>query len=84
MGEELGRLKIEQVIYLAIMCELLEERFGETFVAMCQEVQSEIVLLCSDVPLHLALDCVAKKFDDPSSSLKQRLMESMQSHKSDM
>lgn len=84
MTEEFGRLRIEQILYLAIMFELIEERFGNMFVAMCEDVQSDIVLICSDVPPRVAIESLVKKFETPTLSLKTLLIAGMQQPQKDL
>lgn len=84
MHEEFGRLRIEQIMYLAVLCDLLEEQYGETFVAMCQSVQTDIVLVCSDVPPRVAIECLVKKFETPTVSLKELLIAGMQQSQKDL
>jgi len=84
MTEEFGRLRIEQIMYLAILCDLLEEQYGEVFVQMCQEVQADIILICSDVPPRVAIECLIKKFETPTLSLKTLLIASMQQPQADV
>lgn len=72
-----GKIRIERVVYLALMDELLEERYGEPFIVMCNAVQEEVVLLCSQVPLHIAIECVNQKFENPKFSIKHGLITAM-------
>lgn len=73
-----GYIKIEHVVYLALMYELIEERYGPVFIPMCNAVQEEVVLLCSQVPLDVAIACVNKKFEQSTYSIKQGLIAAMQ------
>lgn len=84
MHEEFGRLKIEHIMYLAVMCDLLEERYGEVYVEMCASVQEDIVLCCSDVSPRMAIECLVKKFETPTLSLKTLLIAGMQQPPKDM
>ena len=72
-----GKMRIEHVIYLALMDELIEERYGDKFIVMCNAVQEEVVLLCSQVPLEIAIECVSKKFKHPEFSIKKGLIAAM-------
>jgi hypothetical protein len=77
--EEIGRMKATHVIYLALMCELLEERYGMQFIEMCNAVQNEIILLVGHGTLEDAMQCVKRKFEDPQYSIKQGLIDAMKS-----
>lgn len=73
----IGKMRVEHVVYLALMYELMEERFGDNFTKMCSAVQEEMILLCNSVPMDVAIECVNKKFEHPEYSIKRNLIEAV-------
>jgi len=73
--------KVTEIIYITLMCELIEERYGAQFAEMCAAVQNEIIMLVGGGELGFMMQCVRKKFDDPTFSIKKALIEEMGSQK---
>lgn len=77
MANQVPQLKVTEIVYVVLMCELMEERYGAQFTDMCAAVQDEMVMLVGDGELGFMIECVRKKFDDPTFSMKNALIEAM-------
>lgn len=74
--EEIGRMNIAPMVYMVLLCELLEEKYGNEFIKMTSSVQEEMIMLVGNDFQHAAI-LVARKLNDPTFSMKGELMKKM-------
>jgi len=64
-------LPIFKIVQLALMVELLHEKYGDRFEEMVVEVTSEMVMLLDGVNPEDAVNVFSTKMHDPAFSMQQ-------------
>lgn len=74
----IGQMRVDRMVFLVLLYELLEAKYGDVFIEMANSLQHDVMLFCENVPLELAVECMTKKLQHEDYSMRDGLMSAME------